>query len=145
MPITSVTGKKTSADRLHIISDHIHSVTKIAPTGVDPVVLTGGAQWTLGAFGADLIAAAAIPNVFDIHYIILSNPDTNEDYEVAIFGGASEIGRVAFTRTNNFLGSITLPIMTPLQEAGTQIRGKCMDGGAGGGATVGVKVGYHEY
>ncbi len=143
--VKAVSSKLTQADEVHIIQDHIHAVQKVAPTGVDPVELTGGAQWVLGVFGNDIIAAAAVSNVFDVHHVILSGPDTNEDYEVAIFGAAIEIARVAFTRTGVFTGSLQIPVVTPLQPAGTQIRAKCMDGGAGGGAKVSVKVAYHEY
>ncbi len=131
--------------RVDVLEEHIHVIQKIAPTGVDPVALTGGAQWVLGVFGADLLAPAAVTRPFDLHHVVVSDPDTNEDYEIAFFGGASEIGRIAFTRTGVFVGSIQIPIITPIQDAGTQIRAKCMDGGAGGGAIVKVKVAYHEY
>lgn len=143
--VGAIPGKLTQADVIRIVGNHIHSVQKIAPTGAVPVELTGGAQWVLGVFGNDIIAAAAISHVFDIHHVILSSPDTNEDYEVAIFGAAIEIARVAFTRTGVFTGSLQIPVVTPLQPAGTQIRAKCMDGGGGGGAKVSVKVAYHEY
>ncbi len=143
--VAGVTGKKTIGDIVRFLFSHNHNTQKIAPTGVDPVTLTGGAQWVLGVYGADIIAAAAINNVFDIHHVILSSPDTNEDYEVAIFGGVTEIARVAFTRTGVFTGSLQIPVITPLQPAGTQIRAKCMDGGGAGGATVDIKVAYHEY
>ena len=145
MPLTDIAGVKTDADRLHIISDHIHSVTKIAPTGSAPITLTGGAQWVLGAYGSDLLAADAVSNVFDIHHMIVSAPDDNADYEIAIFGGDTEIGRVAFTKTNNFLSSIQLPLVTPLQAAGTQIRAKLLSGDTGGESTAGIKIAYHEY
>ena len=138
-------GKPTASDQVHLLEEHIHKRQYIYPSLADPIVLTGGAQWVLGAASADLIAAAAIPAPFDIHHVIVSDPDTNEDYEIAIFGDGAEIGSIAFTRTNNFLSSIQVPIMCEIQPAGTAITAKVADGGAGGGATVGIKVSTHMY
>jgi len=143
--VAGLPGKPSMADEVHIINDHIHGVQQMYPSLADPIVVTGGAQWTLGAESADLIAADVVSKPFDVHHVVVSSPDTNEDYEIAILGGGSIIGSVAFTRTGVFLNSVQIPIMTPIQPAGTAITAKLADGGAGGGATAGVKVAIHEY
>ncbi len=138
-------GKVTTDDQVHLLHEHAHERQYIYPSLVDAITLTGGAQWVLGAESADLIAAAAIPKSFDVHHVVVSDPSANADYEIAILGDGVEIGRVAFTRSNNFVNSIQIPIMCKIQAAGTAITAKCADGTGGGGATVNVKVAIHMY
>ena len=136
-------SKPTLADRVHILEDHAHSITMIAPVGAAPAVVVAGA----GAFNPDayteLIANGAIGNPFDIHHVTISTPSANEDYELILYAVTTEIARVPFTRDNNFVNSIQVAVQTPLLDPGTQVQARLGDGT--GGAACGVKVSYHEY
>jgi len=99
--------------------------------------------WTLGNYSADLIATNAVNNVFDIHHVVISDPDANEDYDLVLYGDDVDIAHIPFTRSNNFVNSIQVDCQTPLLDAGTRVRAKLADGT--GEATCKVKVIYHEY
>jgi hypothetical protein len=129
---------------LHILDEHFHSVQKVYPTMADPIELTSGAgAWNLSAAFTEIVPINTITSDFDFHWVVLSNPDTNEDYEVVIYAVEVEIGRVAFTRTGVFTSSFQAKLQTPIIPANTQIQAKLADGA--GGAKVDVKFVYHIY
>lgn len=135
----------SKTEKIHVMEEHMHSAQLVYPTAAAPVLLTsGGGAWTLGAF-ATVVPALAIGAAFDLHWIILSNPSANEDYEIVLYYGATDIecARVSFTRNNVFVNSISIPLQTIIMPADSRIRGKMMDGT--GGATAEVKVLYHTY
>ena len=136
-----IAGKKTNYDRLHIISEHLHGIGKVAPQGAAPITVTaGGGAWTLGAASATILTTTAIS---DLHHAVISDVSANEDYEMIFYADGVEIGAIGFSRSNNFVNSITVPLMTPQIKEGAVITAKLMDGT--GGATANVKVQYHEY
>ena len=137
-------GKPSTDDLVIMINEAIHNTQKCAPTAADPITVTaGGGAWTLGNYSNDIIADAAIANPFSIHHVVISNPDTNEDYELLLYAVDTLIACVPFTRTNNFVNSIQVAVATPMLDAGTQVRAKLRDGT--GGAICNVKVVYHEH
>lgn len=127
------------------IEIHNHSRQIVRPTAAVPVPVTsGGGPWNLGIFFT-IIAADDIDEPFDLHWAVISDVDANEDYELVFYYGATDIecARVPFTRSNNFVNSISVPLMTPLIPADSQVRCKLMDGAGGNAANV--KVLLHEY
>jgi len=131
---------------LELVEQHFHSAQKVAPSGVAAVTLTsGGGAWNLGDFSADIIAADAEPLEFDLHWVSISAPDANAQYEIVFYYGATDIEacRVSFARTNVFTSSILQHIQTAILPAGSRIRAKMMD--SAGGSACKVKVHYHSY
>jgi len=87
MGLKHVTSVKTDTDLIHLLSDHIHSKQLCSPNLADPITVTSGTGiWTLGNYSADLIATNAVNNVFDIHHVVISDPDANEDYDLVLYG-----------------------------------------------------------
>ena len=67
-----IAGKKTNYDRLHIISEHLHGIGKVAPQGAAPITVTaGGGAWTLGLTKS----LTAIPTAN--HYLYLCDGATH--------------------------------------------------------------------
>ena len=132
------------ANNSELVQDHIHSEQRVYPTLADPVAVTAGAgAWNLSAGFTEIVPTATITAPFDIHYITISDADTNEDYEVVLYAIEVEIARIAFTRTAQFVQSFALPVTTPILPAGTQIQAKSADGT--GGAIANLKIFYHTY
>ena len=134
------------ARRLELIDQHFHSVQKVAPSGGAAVTLTsGGGTWALGDFSNDIIAADAEAEDFDLHWISISAPDANAEYEIVFYYGATDIEacRVSFARTNVFTASILEHLQSEILPAGSRIRAKMMD--SAGGSACEVKVFYHNY
>ena len=130
----------------HYIQEHLHSAQLVAPSGAAPITLTsGGGGWTLGNFGLDFIAADAVANPFDLHWLVVTGADSNVWYEIVLYYGGSDIEccRVAFGRTAVFTSSITVPLMTKVLAASSRVRGKMMDDT--GGAVCTAKIFYHTY
>lgn len=143
--MTELCGKPTNEDYVHVLHDHAHSAQNIYPTGAAPVQLTSGVgAWALGTI-TEIVPASTITSDFDIHWMDISNPDTNGDYEIELYYGAGDTfaARVAFTRTGVFTGSITKPVTTILIPANSRIRAKMQDGS--GESTAKVKIYYHTY
>lgn len=135
--------KGADAERLDILEEHVHSEQNVYPTLADPVTLTAGAgAWTLGNY-AEVVPASTITKMFDIHGLDISAPSANEDYEIYLYAGTTFIGSVSFTRTNNFVNSIHVPMTTPKIAANSQIQAKLADGT--GELTCKVKIYYHTY
>jgi len=132
--------------RLEEIYEHQHQEQKVAPSGAAPVTVTShGDAWTLGNFSNDILAAGFVTYYFDLHWVVLNDPNANAHYEIVFYYGPTDIecGRIAFTRTNIFLASLTMPIMTPILPPGSRIRAKGMDSVGGNG--VGARIFYHVY
>jgi hypothetical protein len=132
--------------RLKQLTEHIHSASKVAPSLADGIVVTGGAgAWELGAFSADIIAAGAQADDYDVHYVHIEATSANDEYEVVLYYGAgdTEAGRCRVLNGTT-LDSSTAPMMTPLISAGSRLRAKCASK-SGGGDTVTISVQYHTY
>lgn len=131
--------------RTRLLNEHVHSAQKVWRTETVPITLTSGSgSWTLGSF-ATVVVAGQITDDFDIHWAIISNPNTNEDYEIAFYYGDTDIscGRLCFTRSNNFVNSISVPLQTPVILANSRIRAKMADGS--GDSVAKMKILYHTY
>lgn len=142
--MTVKAGKKTVSDRVFFLFTHNHSTQRVHPTGAGAITLTSGAgAWNLSAGFTEIVAANAITEPFDIHWIVVGNPNANAEYEIVLYAVEVEIARVVFERINANLRSFPVPVQMTIQDANTQIQGKMMD--SVGGKTATVKLMYHIY
>lgn len=139
----------TLAGRLKLIEEHIHNVAKVIPTMADgePVTATADDWTNLGDF-AVIAATNAITSDFDIHWVNVEAVSANGQYELVLYSGADasevEIGRVRFGKTTNQDGPQSVPILTPLIPANTQIKAKVASDNAVADI-VSISLGYHTY
>jgi hypothetical protein len=124
------------------VAEHVHSTSWVYPT-----IGAGGAGWVAGAsiisaaaagtFGnyADLIPVVGTTNIFDLHYLNIEVLGANGVYELIVASGAPaaevEVARVRFSRLNNNEAANGVPLIMPLQPAGTRIRCKVACSAAG--------------
>ena len=130
---------------LEELEHHIHSVQQVAPSGAAPIRVTAGAIWTLGVFSNDIIAADAVPDRFDTHWAVISDPSANAHFELVLYYGAEDIecARISFTRTGPFVASVSVPVITPILPKGSRLRAKLM--GSVASITADIRVFYHVY
>jgi len=142
---TMVTKAGIPESAFIIIDEHAHSVQKVAPSAAPGVLLTAGAIWTLGVFSADIIAADAEDEPFDLHWADIEDPDANASYEIVFYYGPAdiEVGRCKFTRLAVLFRSFQQHLQTPILPAGSRIRAKVMSSIAD--STVRVSILYHSY
>lgn len=142
---------KALMEDIEIILEHIHGPCEVYPknNGVAPFeagtnVVAGGAA--AGQFGvaAIVLPAAATTYPFDIHWINIEVLPANAVYEMVLFAGVVEIGRVRFTRVNNNEAVNGVPFMMSVQPAGTAITAQCANS-TGSVANVVVSIYYHQY
>ena len=132
------------ASRLHNLEEHAHTASKVYPTLADGVAVTAGAAWVLGAF-AEVVPINTIAVDFGIHHISVETLNTNDEYEIVLYQGASdvEVGRVRVTKNAVMDGTMNIPFQTPIIPANARIRAKCASDAGGSIATISIF--YHEY
>jgi hypothetical protein len=131
---------------IRAIMDHLHAPQLVYPADNTTITLTSdAAPDTLGAFSADIIAAGVLPQPFDIHWVDIGTPNTNANYTIVFYAGATdvEIGRVAFQRFNAANISFTKPMHTEILATGARVRAKMMD--SVGSSTCEVRIYIHTY
>jgi len=129
-----------------IVNEHMHSPQHIAPSGAVAVTVTSGVgSWALGDFSNDILADGFVDHVFDLHWVDISGPSINAEYEIVFYAGVDdvEICRVGFSRANVLERSFAYPLQTDLLSARARVRAKMMDSAGGGDCKI--KVFYHEY
>ena len=138
---------KYIADRFdRVLEPHFHEVQYVAPWGAAPVTLTslaGAYNW--GLYSNDIIAADTIAYLFDLHWGIFADADTNGHYEIEFYHGATDIVacRAKFTRTSPFTSSITIPLMSHQLPIGSRVRARMRH--SAGVANCLVTAYYHQY
>ena len=128
--------------------NHIHSPAQVYPTLADAVTVTGSASaWTLETI-VEIIPASTITELFDIHWINISNISDEDQYEVVLYQGASgseeEIGRVRFSRSSNFSQEGNVPIQVPPIDANSRVSA-ALASKAGGSESCDFCLYYHTY
>ena len=129
-----------------VLEPHIHEDQKVAPWGVAPVTLNSAAgAFNWGAYSNDIIVALAETELFDLHWAVVADADTNGHYEIELYYGATDIVacQAAFTRTGPFTSSITIPLETHQLPIGARLRGRLRH--SAGIASCLLKVYYHSY
>jgi hypothetical protein len=148
-----VIGNKTdthSGDSIYalekLLTEHIHSPSKVYPTLASGVTVTAGAAWTLGSF-VEIVPASTITSDFDIHFISIEAISANDVYELVLYKGALaseiEIGRVRFTKNANLDSVFNTPIQTGLIAANERISAKIASSVGSNNATISIF--YHTY
>lgn len=144
---TSIVGllKSIEAD-VHLVEEHIHSVSKVYPTLAAGITVNGGAgAWQLGSATA-IVPINTITSQFDIHYINIGSVSANDTYELVLYTDAActvEVGRVRFTRTAVQSSTSSTPMMTPIIAANSGIWAKLATSSGGDNAVMSIF--YHVY
>ena len=137
---------KSLAADIHIIEDHIHSVSKVYPTlAAGVTVISGAGAWQLGN-AVVIVPINTITDDYDIHYINVASVSVNDTFELVLFTDAActvEVGRVRFTRTSVQSGTSSTPMMTPLISANSGIWAKIAS--ASGNDNAVISLFYHTY
>jgi hypothetical protein len=141
-----ISGIQTTADKVRIIDEHIHSPQKVYPTGAGGVVVIGAAgAWTLGSF-AEIVPTNTIDENFDIHWLNIEAVSAAGQFELVLYAIEEEIARkrisVMGTPANLIVPCIR--IQTPLIEANSQIQAKLMNA-AGGSESMTISIEWHPY
>jgi hypothetical protein len=137
---------KSLAADMHILEEHIHSVSKVYPTLAAGVTVTGGVgAWVLGN-ATEIVPINTITDTYDIHYINVASVSVNDTYELVLFSDAActvEVGRVRFTRTAVQASTSSTPMMTPVIAANSGIWAKVAS--ASGSNNIVISLFYHTY
>jgi len=140
-----VAGRSRNYDKLDVMEEHLHSISKVYPSlqaGVD--VLSGGV-WTLGNF-VELIPINTIGTDFDIHFLIVEDVTDDEMYELVFYNVETEISRVRFSSVAavaNRVNVAPVPTLMQIQKKNSQIQVKLASSGDAETATISVF--YHVY
>lgn len=136
-------GTETIYANVHDLWEGTHHIQKVYPTLADSIeVVSEEIAWTLGEF-AEVVPVNTIKEEFHIHHLCISEADGNDDYELVLYAGEVEIGRVTFTRTDKKDDVEGLPIIVPHSAANTQIQAKLAN--SAGGRTAKIKLWYHVH
>jgi len=135
---TSALAKATTIEK------HLHGASKVYPTLAGGVLIAGGAgAWALGAF-VEVVPAATIASVFDIHGICVEALSGAGVSELVLYSGLLgaevEIGRIRIPAG----GTWEQLFQCPQQLANTRISAKFATA-AGGAQTVTISLRYHTY
>ena len=80
---------KSLAADMHILEEHIHSVSKVYPTLANGITVTSGVgAWVLGSATA-VVPINTITDEYDIHYVSVGSVSVNDTYELALFSDAA--------------------------------------------------------
>lgn len=141
-------SKPTIGDKVSILEDHFHHISKCHPETGAGTTVTGSADANALGDYAVLVATNAITSPFDIHYIGIENMSANDTYILHLYAGAdgseSEIGCIRVIKTATSDPSVRFPIGTPVVAKNTQIKAKLATVG-GGSDTMTISIGYHIY
>ncbi len=129
--------------RARTVEDHIHTEQKLYPELANSIQVVGGSGvWELGTL-TTLMPANTANIRFDIHWIVICAISVNDEYELILYADTTQIGRIAFTRTDKKDVDDGVPFQCPILEPEVRIRARLAS--AGGGDTANFKLLYHEY
>lgn len=136
---------------VEILGDHIHGACEVYPKNNGVAPFEAGVSLPCGGVGAgvfgvatEILPAVATAREFDIHWINMEVLPANATYELVLYNGATEIGRVRFARLNNNEAVNGVPFMMNRVPAGTAITAKCCNSANDAGNLV-ISVFYHQY
>ena len=152
LTVKDVVGNKqdtTLGDSLfahaHTVEEHIHKEQLVYPTLANSIQVAGGAgAWQLGNLVTLMPANTLAADMrFDIHWIIICALSANDEYELILYADTTQIGRLAFTRTDKKDVTDGVPFQCPILAPGVRIRARLAS--SGGGDNGNFKLMYHEY
>ncbi len=129
----------------HIVEEHIHKEQLVYPTLANSIQVAGGAgAWQLGNLVTLMPANTVAAEMrFDIHWIIICALSANDEYELILYADTTQIGRLAFTRTDKKDVTDGVPFQCPILAPDVRIRARLAS--SSGGDTGNFKLMYHEY
>ncbi len=133
--------------RLNVTEEHVHAIAKVYPTLANGETVQGAAgSWGLSAAFKQIIPINTIRDIFDIHWINIEAVSAADVYEIVLYAAEVEIARVrvAFVNIANSSTLISIPVLTKLIPADTQIQAKVATKG-GGSDSVDISLSYHTY
>ena len=152
--INDVIGNKTdthNGDSLyahaHTIEEHAHKAANVFPTLANGETVVGDLDaWVLGSF-KEIVPANGISEDFDIHYITVEAVTVSDVYEIVLYAGTTEIGRVriAFIDVANSSTLPSIPFQCGIQPANTQIQAKSANKTGASAGQITVSLHYHIY
>jgi hypothetical protein len=110
------------------------------------LAVAGPNPWVLPVAYMAVVPAGGIALPFDIHHIDIENITANSSYELFLYSGVAHalIGHVRFNRVTAAGMDSSVPIMTPIIAANSQI--DCRLASAGGAPqAVTFTIMYHTY
>ena len=140
-----IAGRARNADKLHVMEEHLHSMSQVYPSMQDGVAVTSAGVWTLGAF-TELIPVNTITEDFDIHFVVLETVSDDEEYELVFYNVETEISRIRFSSdlaAGGRIISFPIPTLMPIEKKNSQIQMKLAS--SGDTETVVLSVIYHIY
>jgi len=140
-------AKKTVADEVHTLLEHVHKQDDCWPIGeVGVGVVSHLDAWTLGNY-AELVAVGDITEVFDIHHINIEGISEDGTYILELYAETTFIGRRRFTSTSfaNVVWWPEVSFMCPQLAANSQVQAKVMSSNAASADTITISVQYHTY
>ena len=134
----------------HLISEHIHGTVLIQPNLAGSITLTSdaGAWAAMNATKTQIIAAGAITEDFDLHFMNIAAISANGEYQIELYKGGigAEISIGNFGAVRNAVQSQegSRPILTELLPANTRISAALSSSNAGAD-TLTIKLEGHTY
>ncbi len=142
-----IAGRPSVHNEVHVLEEHAHSLSQVYPTLANGVTVTGAAgAWTLGNF-VEIIPANTFGIDFDVHWINIEASSADDIYELVLYAGTDEIGRVRFTISRTAGARVLLPpvyFQCRVQAKNSQIQAKVANAG-GGSETITISLHVHEY
>lgn len=141
-----IAERATTFDKVEVMEEHLHSISKAYPSLSDGVSIESGGVWTLSAAFIELIPADEIGEDFDIHWLIIETVTDDEMYELVFYNVETEISRVRWSSDLAAGGrviSVPIPTLMQIQPKNSQIQ--CKLASSGDTETVVVSVLYHVY
>ena len=133
------------AGRIRRIHNHLHSQNRVYPTMANGIQIAAAAGlWGLSAGFTEIIPVDTITSDFAIHHINVEAASDADTYEIVLYVGTTEIGRVRITFID-IANSQTLPSLPFIAEvipANSQIQAKIATKG-GGSDTIDISLAYH--
>ena len=147
MPLYNNNSNDIMLSYLEINEEHNHSIDKCSVNATNaPVFTASTASWAYGGY-VEVIAAGAVSNPFDIHYInagAVSDVGTYQ-YQLAqgTAGNESLIATGRIARLSVQSGAMSVPTQTPVLDAGTRVSMRIASNVTS--STLVASVQYHEY
>lgn len=141
-----IAGRATTWDKVEVLEEHIHSISRVYPTLANGATVTGAAgAWTLGNF-AEIVPVNTITDDFDIHFLSIEGASAGDTYEIFLYAATTLVGhrKITFIDVANSQTLPSIPFQTTVIPKNTQIQAKVATK-AGGAETITISIEYHTY